>query len=304
MDNTSARQRFVAGLSATREAVDALGEAQNIDFMTRFEMSEATKALYAFVATGDSAFLYTGDERLRRVLAMAPLTVQREITPMAERMLDAATWLTLQDRQELVGEWSRLFGSSSIPAGMRKGEWASTVGPEEFEDEIDLARDILRRVPAGLERWLWSPPGKAKGGGRWHVDDEFHVQSLLWLALAPALPGLTYEESLPSYGRTRPRVDLALPASRLAIEVKFVRRSADFARATEQFAADSALYTSDYDPARYSRMIAVTWDQTRSTERYDGFVAGLKAMRGVIDAFVIPRPGRMGAPETSRAGKS
>lgn len=274
--------------------IGTLDRSLNVNLLTRYEMSEATKVLYVYVASGKADLLRTGDERMRRVLSMVPLTMRQELTPTAEQTLEAAASLTSPERQELASEWAETFGSNGIPAELR----ASTVpevGPEKFRDEIDLAREILRRLSVGLERWTWSTPEKTRGGGCWHVNDEFHLQNLLWLALAPAVRGLKFEEYLPAVGRTRARMDLALPVSKLAIEAKFMRRPADFARITEEIAADSALYTSA-SHGRYSRLIAVVWDDTRTTERYEEFIEGLKAFRGVIDAFVISRPGRMGVP--------
>ncbi len=230
---------------------------------------------------------------------MVPLNMRRELIQTAGRALEAAASLSDRERLELAHEWSALFGAGSIPAGLPQAT-APEAAPEGFKDEIDLAREILRRLAIGLERWPWGGEEKAGSRPRWPVDDEFHVQSLLWLALAPALPGLAYEECLPAIGRTRPRMDLALPGAELAIEAKFIRAPRDFARVTEAIAADSALYTTAL-PERYSRMIAVVWDDSRSTERYEGFVEGLKALRGVIDAFVIARPGRMGDPKARRS---
>jgi hypothetical protein len=300
VNDVSAKQRFIAGLSAIRESIGTLDPSLNVNRVTRYEISQATKALYVFVAGSGKEFLRSGDGRLRRVLAMVPLKMRRELAPIAEEALEALASLTAEERLELAGEWATIFGTNAIPVGLR-GQALPEGGPETFRDEIDLARDILRRLPVGLERWVWSAPDKTRGAGRWHIDDEFHFQSLLWLALAPALRGLRYEEYLPSVGRRRPRVDLALPKSQLAIEAKFMRGPADFSRVEDQIATDSAMYVSA-SPARYSRLIAVVWDETRCTERHQGFIEGLKAFRGVLDAFVISRPGRMegsGASEVS-----
>jgi hypothetical protein len=139
---------------------------------------------------------------------------------------------------------------------------------------------------------VWDQGKDAVAGLRWPIERESQVQSLLWLALAPSVPGLKYEETLPSVGRTHPRVDLALPSLGLAIEVKFIRSDLDFGRVTQEIAADSSLYTSARS-ATYSRLIVFVWDDTRSSERHQQLEEGLMSFRGVTDAIIVSRPGRM-----------
>jgi hypothetical protein len=59
---------------------------------------------------------------------------------------------------------------------------------------------------------------------RWTVDNEYHVQDMLWVVLAPQFPDLDDEEWLKSLGHHHPRADLAIPSHRVIIEVKFARQ--------------------------------------------------------------------------------
>jgi hypothetical protein len=42
---------------------------------------------------------------------------------------------------------------------------------------------------------------------RWDVENEYHVQNLLWAVLAPLFPDIDDEENLPSIGHKKPRAD-------------------------------------------------------------------------------------------------
>ena len=55
---------------------------------------------------------------------------------------------------------------------------------------------LLERVPAGLRKWAWETQPRTTTGiaRQWHVDNEYHVQNLLWLLLAPNFPDLDDEQ--------------------------------------------------------------------------------------------------------------
>jgi hypothetical protein len=153
---------------------------------------------------------------------------------------------------------------------------------------------LLRRVPAALKRWPWEDKpktgGKHSAAQRWDVQNEYHVQSLLWAILSPLFADLEDEESLPSVGHKHPRSDLAVPSLRMVIEVKFLREGTQAARAkiVEEIAADSALYLADNSP--YSAVLVFIWDESGSSHHHDEFQA-LRKLRGVADVAVVSRPG-------------
>jgi hypothetical protein len=307
------KKHFIDELSELRDRIAGLNTSLNADLVARFEMSAAMKMLYLYVLRGESSVLAAAGERLRRVLVMVPNSMRIEIGERIERSVQAAGALSPEDREWVSAEWQNLFGEVTVAGpqlhsavdvvvqeASRVADKASAstsagweVENEAFNDEIDRVRDILRRVPVGLERWVAETPDKNGKRHFWQVGSERHVQSVLWLALAPSIPGLKYEETLPSIGRTHPRVDLALPMVGLAIEAKFIQSDRDFARVTEEIAADASLYTSAA-AAVYSRLIVFVWDDTRQSERHQQLSEGLKSFRGVIDAIVISRPGLLG----------
>lgn len=155
--------------------------------------------------------------------------------------------------------------------------------------------ELLRHLPAGLRLWTWEKEARTSGRNaearRWHIDNEYHVQNLLWFLLAPLFPGLKNEEYTPSVGQLHPRVDLCIPSLKLVIEVKFVRANKAFREVIEEVAADASLYLTD--SSIYTGIIAFVWDDSRRSEEHATLVRGLKQIKGVNDAIVISRPGSM-----------
>jgi len=154
---------------------------------------------------------------------------------------------------------------------------------------------ILRGVPAALKRWPWedSPKTKKKGvtAQKWDLQVEDHVQALLYAVLRPVFTDIDDEEYLKSLGHKRPRTDFVVPSLRLVIEVKFLRKATQGARAAviEGVSADTGLYLND--GTDFDRMVAFVWDDTGSVHHHAELVDGLRRLPGVIDAVVVSRPG-------------
>jgi DpnII restriction endonuclease len=170
----------------------------------------------------------------------------------------------------------------------------------------DIA-NLLRRVPSGLKNWTWEdkPRTKTSAAARqWHVENEYHVQNMLWFLLAPLFPDLTDENSMPKVGPVQPRADICIPSLRLIVEAKFMRADDPPNRMVEQIAEDASLYL--VVESKYDRLIPFIWDDSQRIEHHDEIIRGLRQIAGVIDAIIIPRPGSMNLkaqPEVSTAAK-
>lgn len=158
---------------------------------------------------------------------------------------------------------------------------------------VEDVAEVLRRVPAGLRRWAWDDRPRTRSGTarKWYVDHEYHVQDALYFLLAPLFPDLKDEENLPSVGQKKPRTDLFLPSLKLVIEVKFVRPGDTFQKVIDEVASDASLYLAN--DSEYTGIVVFVWDDSRRTEEHAKLVEGLRAMNGILDAVVVPRPGRM-----------
>ncbi len=160
-------------------------------------------------------------------------------------------------------------------------------------DDLLLA---LRGVPRAMKHWTFETKPRTPRSeiAVWHVENEYHVQALLWTILAPIFPDLEDEENLPSVGHKRPRVDLAVPSIRTLIEVKYMRGGAqsDFAKVIDEVAADASLYLST--TTAFDKIIAFVWDDSAHSEQHHELQSGLEKINGIAAAVVVSRPGRMG----------
>ena len=154
---------------------------------------------------------------------------------------------------------------------------------------------LLERVPAGLRRWAWEEKARTRGGEarKWHIDNEYHVQDLLYFLLAPMFPDLKDEEYFPSLGQKQPRTDLFIPSMKLIIEVKFLRQTDNMTKIIDELGSDASLYLSA--GTDYSGIIAFVWDNSRRNEEHSLLQDGLRQIRGVLAAVIVSRPGMMGS---------
>lgn len=157
---------------------------------------------------------------------------------------------------------------------------------------------LLRGISRSMRLWTYeSEPRTPKSAiARWEVENEYHVQNLLWAVVAPVLSDLEDEENFPSIGHKNPRADLCIPSLRTIIEVKFMRTTGQAAcrKIIDEIAADTSLYlskTTDYD-----NIICFVWDDCAQTEQHEELKAGLEAINGISAAVILPRPSKMKRP--------
>lgn len=158
----------------------------------------------------------------------------------------------------------------------------------------DLIR-VLQNVLHGMKRWTFERAKRTPRSEitRWHIDNEYHVQNLLWTVLAPVFPDLEDEENLPSIGQMHPRADLGVPSLKTIVEVKFLRQrgQSGFTKVIEEIAADSGLYLSR--TTEYDSIIAFVWDDCAQTEQHHELKSGIERIRGISAAIILPRPSTM-----------
>lgn len=161
------------------------------------------------------------------------------------------------------------------------------------EIEIRDVCNIVQGLPRAMKRWVWDETKKTplSLAGRWDIENEYHLQSLLWAVFAPIFDDLDDEEYLKSIGPLKPRCDLAIPSLNLIIEAKFVRPGTSFAKVIGEIAEDVAIYLRSDTP--WQHLIAVVWDDGARTEEHHEFLAGLRGIQGIVDAVVISRPAKM-----------
>lgn len=160
---------------------------------------------------------------------------------------------------------------------------------------LDDLLGFLEHIPVGLKRWTWEDAGRTKGAEpvRWRVENEYHVQNLLYVLLAPVFADIADEVYLQPVGQKTPRVDLYLPTLHTIIEVKY-RKDAkkSFQTLIGEMAEDASLYRAD---AKYkdARIVSFLWDCTRATQEHSKFKEGVLKMDGINGCVVISAPSTM-----------
>ena len=159
-------------------------------------------------------------------------------------------------------------------------------------EDLDL---FLNRIPVGLKRWTWEEKGRTKRAlpTKWPIENEYHVQNLLYLLLAPAFDDVADEINLPQVGQKNPRADLYLPGLNTIIEVKYRKNNGkSFSKLIGEVAEDASLYHAD---PRYkdAKMVCFLWDHKRSTQEHAKFKEGVLKIQGIDACVVINAPSFM-----------
>lgn len=141
----------------------------------------------------------------------------------------------------------------------------------------NLVVAVLQNFPAAMERWK----------SKWQVEDEYDVQSLLWLMLRAVFDDLHYEEYLPKLGRSGQRYDIGLPQLGLIVEVKYVRDAKDFQRIVDEIGKDSAQMQPQ---SIFTGMVVFVYDESCSVEQHDWACRTLESIALVRRAVIVCAP--------------
>jgi hypothetical protein len=165
---------------------------------------------------------------------------------------------------------------------------APTVVPERITPQ-DLVH-LLERIPAGLRKWTWENKPRTSGGlpRQWHIDNEYHVQNLLWVTLAPIFPDLDDEQYLAKIGQKSPRADLHIPSMKIIVEAKFLRVGGTMQKVIDEISSDTGLYSAMGNDC--AGIIPVIWDDSARSHEHHYLRQGLKKLPNVIDSIIISRP--------------
>lgn len=152
---------------------------------------------------------------------------------------------------------------------------------------------LLAEAPRALQQWPWEdkPKTPKSRAAKWHIDNEYHVQALLWAMLAPVFPDLRREDYAPPVGPIQPRVDFGIPSLRLLIEAKFTRTRAALKETVNEIAQDNSNYFTT--PGAYDRLLVFVWDNGAHSEDHALVREGMRKYDRVVDAVIVSRPGHM-----------
>jgi REase_DpnII-MboI len=200
--------------------------------------------------------------------------------------------------------WEIISGVDSSDDGMTRAAAQSAALAYLLRDEstlrfgsvtVDGVARLLQGVARSLRYWAWETEPRTRNSvpAHWDVENEYHVQDMLGVILAPYFPDLDDEEWLKSVGQHHPRADFAIPSLNLIIEVKFLREGTTSAlsKLIKEVAADASTYLQE--GSNYRNIIAFVWDNSASTEQHAELRQGLIRIAGIHDAIILPRPAKM-----------
>lgn len=289
----------VFGVLAVKWLVEKLGEA-NIDHEFNNWISEFLeqqisgdrlnlfeKDIAMFIRSGDSVVFSS---------ACVPLFLHYQ---KILRIEDHQSRLCLISRflnefQTLAyGEASTAFLSLIIYVFDQINQDVAVVAPNGWSFD-DLVK-FLENIPVGLKRWTWEEAGRTRGAKpvKWLIENEYHVQNLLYVMLAPIFNDIADEVNLQPVGQKNPRIDLYLPALHTIIEVKYRKDTKkSFPALIGEIAEDASLYHADLK-YRDARIISFLWDRTRATQEHSKFKEGILKIEGIDGCVVISAPSTM-----------
>lgn len=158
-------------------------------------------------------------------------------------------------------------------------------------------KSLLTNITSGFRRWVWEEKPKTLKSTiqKWNIENEYHVQSLLFFLLAPIFPDIESEFYLEPIGQLNSRADIGLPSLNLIIEVKFLRKSINFQKMIEEIASDNSLYFNKNSvyKEKYNQMLVFLWDDSKRDHEHHIFSKGVLQLDNIVDCVVISRPGIM-----------
>jgi len=245
------------------------------------------KDIAAYVRNGESAFYST---------ACVPLFFHyrsiRRIDDHQSRMALIGRFMG-EFRAQAQGGSSTALLSLMIYVFDQVNQDMAVVPPKGWS--LDDLLEFLEHIPVGLKRWTWEDAGRTRGANpvKWPIENEYHVQNLLYLLLGPIFNDIADEVNLQPVGQKNPRIDLYLPSLHTIIEVKYrkdVKKS--FPALIGEIAEDASLYRAD---AKYKDALIVSflWDRTRATQEHAKFKEGVLKIDGIDGCVVTSAPSTM-----------
>lgn len=149
---------------------------------------------------------------------------------------------------------------------------------------------LLEQFPKALQFWTWETEVEIRNRipRKWSIDNEYHVQNMLWFMLAPIFPDLEKESNLPPVGQLNPRADLLIRSMRVLIEVKFIRKTDRFSNMILSIAEKIPTYL--IDKSQFEKFILFIWDDSARTQEHQSFKEALERFEYVESVVIVSRP--------------
>lgn len=242
---------------------------------------------------------YAADQASGGKIGLLPVAAEQAADVRAALSARGVMELGGQPEQEETTVYSLLVAASSTPISFERAairlaalNWLRRAAPVAIPGRMTAENliKLLERIPAGLRKWTWEKvPRTAKATPcQWLINNEYHIQNLLWLLLAPVFPDLDDEQYLAKIAQKSPRSDLYIPSMKLVIEVKFVRPGDSFQKMIDEISSDASLYNAMGNDCR--DIVVFIWDDSSRSHEHDYLKHGLKKLPGITDVIVVSRP--------------
>lgn len=311
----SKRQYFIGPASFEYDGIAILGVAVGLQTTSALEganykswlVSLAEKSLQAYNHDAWTAGLIAAAIALLTDLAGSPAHAGRQLPDLKIALMVKGLLNTEQQVREVA--WREICSLVPLEDGFTRAACdlaafdyllarSSTIRFDGISTHDVVI--ILQGIERSLRLWTWEavPRTPKSAIARWDVENEYHVQNLVWTVLAPLFPDLDDEEWLKSLGQHHPRGDFAIPSLELIVEIKFARGTTPFSKLIAEVAADASTYLQA--GSGYNQIIVFVWDDLARTEEHAEFKQGLRRLPGIVDAIVVSRPSKMVREKTQR----
>lgn len=144
----------------------------------------------------------------------------------------------------------------------------------------ELLIKVLKSFEPAMERWQYT----------WLIENESHVQAILWLILRPYFEDIRYEENLPKLGRSGHRYDFGISSIGKLVEVKYIRKHEDFQKIVHEVGTDAAQITTQ---SQFREIVVFVYDTTCAVENHHWVKQHLLGFAPVKDAIIASAPSMM-----------
>lgn len=144
---------------------------------------------------------------------------------------------------------------------------------------------ILQNFESAMKRWVYTKEKK------WEIENEYDVQSILYLILRSHFEDIEYEDPTPKHGHTSSRLDFKIPSIKVIVEVKFIREQKDFGRIENEIKTDSVNYVIS---TGYKKLIVFIYDESSSVQDHETTIRSLKKVPSIEDVIIASKPSHIG----------
>ncbi len=145
---------------------------------------------------------------------------------------------------------------SSWKAAILKNTLSGYVFNRSKLPRLEFIIDILSNFDPAMERW----------NPKWKIENEYDIQSVLWLILRSVFSDLRYEESFPKLGRSGHRYDIGIPQLSLVVELKYTRSVKDFQKILDEVSKDAVQITTQ---TSFKEILVFVYDNSCSVEQHE-----------------------------------